>query len=72
MHYRTCCSESEKSSYIKFWQSVPLCKYYEKILELKQKQNLSQRIKHDSFPALEFTDADKLKKKLQRQDAIYG
>lgn len=33
------------------------------LFELKQKLNLSQRIKHEPFPALEFTDAVKLKKK---------
>ena len=42
------------------------------LFELKQKENWSQGIKHKSFPASECRDADKLKKKLQSQDAICG
>ena len=50
----------EKGCQIMLYHRVPLCKYYEKSLELKQKQNLFRGIQQELFLASEYTDAAKL------------
>ena len=61
----------EKGCEMKVQQSAPLCKYFEKCFELKEKLDLSKWIKHESFLASEYTDFVKLKQKKQLQGAIY-